>query len=55
MQGDKAVVIGDRSLSCGHCATVCPVDAITIRELCTTSVFVFARRQQPTKQSHKSP
>jgi nitroreductase len=33
MQGDKAVVIGDRSLSCGHCAAVCPVDAITIRTI----------------------
>ncbi len=33
MQGDKAVVIGDRSLSCGHCAAVCPVDAITIHAI----------------------
>jgi len=33
MQGDKAVVIGDHSLSCGHCAAVCPVDAITIHAI----------------------
>ena len=33
MQGDKAVVIGDRSLSCGHCVAVCPVDAITIHAI----------------------
>lgn len=33
MQGNKAVVIGDRSLSCGHCAAVCPVDAITIHAI----------------------
>jgi nitroreductase len=33
MQGGKAVVSGDRSLSCGHCAAVCPVDAITIHAI----------------------
>jgi nitroreductase len=33
MRGDKAVVSGDRSLSCGHCAAVCPVDAITIHAI----------------------
>jgi nitroreductase len=30
MRGDKAVVTGDQSLSCGHCAAVCPADAITV-------------------------
>ena len=30
MQGDKAVVTGDRSLQCGHCAAVCPVDAVKV-------------------------
>jgi len=33
MQGNKAVVSGDRSLSCGHCAAVCPVDAITVHTI----------------------
>ena len=30
MQGDKAVVTGDRSLQCGHCVAVCPVDAVKV-------------------------
>ncbi|MEJ2100778.1 MAG: nitroreductase family protein [Desulfobacterales bacterium] len=33
MQGDKAVVTGDRSLQCGHCAAACPVDAIRVKTL----------------------
>jgi len=30
MQDGKAQVIGDRSLQCGHCAAVCPVDAVRV-------------------------
>jgi Nitroreductase len=30
MQDEKAVVTGDRSIQCGHCAIVCPVDAVTV-------------------------
>ena len=30
MQDGKAQVTGDRSLQCGHCAAVCPVDAIRV-------------------------
>jgi nitroreductase len=30
MQADKAYVTGDRSLQCGHCAAVCPVDAVRV-------------------------
>lgn len=30
MQGDKAVVTGDRSQQCGHCAAACPADAIRV-------------------------
>jgi nitroreductase len=33
MRQGKAVVAGDRSLSCGHCAAVCPVDAVTVQSL----------------------
>ena len=33
MRGEKAVVTGDRSLSCGHCAAVCPAEAITVRAI----------------------
>jgi nitroreductase/Pyruvate/2-oxoacid:ferredoxin oxidoreductase delta subunit len=33
MQGDKAVVTGDRSLQCGHCVAVCPVDAVRVNTL----------------------
>jgi len=33
MQGEKAVVSGDRSLSCGHCAAICPVDAIRVNAI----------------------
>ncbi len=30
MQGDLAVVTGDRSIGCGHCAAACPEEAITV-------------------------
>lgn len=30
MQDGKATVTGDRSLQCGHCAAVCPVDAVQV-------------------------
>ena len=30
MQNEKAVVTGDGSIQCGHCAIVCPVDAVTV-------------------------
>jgi nitroreductase len=30
MQDGKAVVTGDRSLNCGHCAAVCPVGAVRV-------------------------
>ena len=30
MQEDKAKVTGDRSLQCGHCVAVCPVDAVRV-------------------------
>ncbi len=30
MQDGKAQVSGDRSLQCGHCAAVCPVDAVRV-------------------------
>ena len=33
MQGDKAVVTGDRSLQCGHCMAVCPVDAVKVKAI----------------------
>jgi nitroreductase len=33
MVGGKAVVTGQRSLSCGQCAAVCPVGAITVANL----------------------
>lgn len=33
MIGNKAVVSGDYSLNCGHCAAVCPVGAVTVRAL----------------------
>ena len=33
MKDDKAVVSGDRSLQCGHCAAVCPVDAVTVKAI----------------------
>ena len=33
MQGDKAVVTGDRSLQCGHCVAACPVDAVRVNTL----------------------
>ena len=30
MQGGKAYVTGNRSLQCGHCVAVCPVDAVQV-------------------------
>jgi nitroreductase len=33
MQGDKAAVTGERSLQCGHCAAVCPVDAVKVEAI----------------------
>lgn len=33
MQNGKAVVSGDRSLNCGHCMAVCPVDAICVEAI----------------------
>lgn len=33
MEGDKAVVSGNRSLACGHCVAVCPVDAVQVTAL----------------------
>jgi nitroreductase len=33
MEGEKAVVSGDRSMSCGHCAAVCPADAIRVNTI----------------------
>ena len=30
MQEGKAKVTGDRSLQCGHCVAVCPVDAVRV-------------------------
>jgi nitroreductase len=37
MAADKAVVSGDRSLSCGHCAAVCPADAVSVTVLDETA------------------
>ena len=33
MQDEKAVVSGDTSLNCGHCAAACPTGAITVAAL----------------------
>jgi len=33
MQDDKARVTGDRSLQCGHCVAVCPVDAVRVETI----------------------
>lgn len=33
MHNGKAVVSGDRSLNCGHCMAVCPVDAICVEAI----------------------
>ena len=33
MKGGKAVVTGDQSLACGHCAAVCPTEAINVQAL----------------------
>jgi len=30
MEGDVAVVTGAESLGCGHCAAICPTDAVTV-------------------------
>jgi nitroreductase len=38
MQGDKAVVSGDRSLQCGHCVAVCPVDAVKVEAIDSQSL-----------------
>lgn len=38
MQGDKAVVTGDRSLQCGHCVAVCPVDAVKVTAIDSQSL-----------------
>lgn len=38
MQGDKAAVTGDRSLQCGHCAAVCPVDAVKVAAIDSQSL-----------------
>ena len=38
MQGDKAVVTGDRSLQCGHCVAVCPVDAVKVEAIDSQSL-----------------
>ncbi|MGD8881578.1 MAG: nitroreductase family protein [Desulfobacterales bacterium] len=39
MQGDKAVVTGDRSLQCGHCVAVCPVDAVKVQAIDAQSLI----------------
>ncbi len=39
MQGDKAVVTGDRSLQCGHCVAVCPVDAVKVEVIDRQSLY----------------
>lgn len=33
MRDGKAVVSGDRSLNCGHCAAVCPVGAVRVKAI----------------------
>ncbi|MFZ0132953.1 MAG: nitroreductase family protein [Desulfobacterales bacterium] len=33
MAGGKAIVRGDTSLNCGHCAAICPVGAVTVGAL----------------------
>lgn len=33
MEADKAVVTGSQSLNCGHCAAVCPTEAIQVAAL----------------------
>ncbi len=38
MKDGKAVVTGDRSLNCGHCAAACPVGAIDIQAIDTQSL-----------------
>jgi nitroreductase len=38
MQDNRAVVTGDRSLQCGHCVAVCPVDAVKVEAIDTQSL-----------------
>ena len=38
MQGGKAAVTGDRSLQCGHCVAVCPVDAVKVAAIDSQSL-----------------
>ena len=33
LQGDKAVVTGNESIACGHCAAACPTGAVTVTNL----------------------
>jgi len=51
MEGDKAVVTGDRSLACGHCVAVCPVDAVQVTALSEATLafmnFSLDRRWLP--------
>jgi Fe-S-cluster-containing hydrogenase component 2 len=42
MQDGKARVSGDRSLQCGHCMAVCPVDAVRVDAIDAQSL-VFNR------------
>lgn len=47
----KAAVIGERSLNCGHCAAICPVEAITV-EAIDDSMSRFASFQADEKWLH---
>jgi nitroreductase/Pyruvate/2-oxoacid:ferredoxin oxidoreductase delta subunit len=38
MHDDKAAVTGDRSLQCGHCVAVCPVDAVKVKTIDSQSL-----------------
>jgi nitroreductase/Pyruvate/2-oxoacid:ferredoxin oxidoreductase delta subunit len=38
MQDGKAAVTGDRSLQCGHCVAVCPVDAVKVEAIDSQSL-----------------
>jgi nitroreductase len=48
MQDGKAYVTGAESLSCGHCAAVCPEGAIRVKEL-DDSVLTFGTFEQDLK------